>query len=181
MGSKQQAIAILPTGATHLDAETSVPCAAKIPGKPKCAVKPAARLKQGAKHEQADRRGNRKRRKGQRGAYAGHVEDFRVPPDHECIPAVIAVGAWVYTCFKEYDGYAHRGIITNRVKRTSMFVVRFQEDDETKKPSDYDLEQSVLFKTREEAEKHSQQTDVYDFKDESDDGSDCSGPPLSTH
>ena len=180
MGKKQPANALGALGATQQDVENRAPCAASASDKSKRAIEPAAGRKRGVDRKQAGGPDNKRRCRGPRGAYAGHVEDFNVPPDHECIPMVIAVGAWVYTCFKEYNGHAHRGIITNRVKRTTRFLVRFLDDDTTKKPSDYELEQSVLFKTRDEAERHHQQTGVNDLVNEGGDGSDCGVPQSST-
>jgi hypothetical protein len=122
--------------------------------------------------------------RGGPGMYDGHVNNFNVPPDDVLIPEAVGLGKWVFVCFEGYEGRAHRGIVTNRVKGASLFTVRCHDDDGVK-PADYDLDRSVLFATREEAEESYRLKSphrAYDFQaSDSDPGDDASDSDSQQH
>ncbi len=67
------------------------------------------------------------------------MKKFNVPPDEKLVPDTLTIGVWVFSVFTGYKGRADRGIIVNRRKRSSVYIVRFIDSDGVT-PADYELD-----------------------------------------
>ena len=112
--------------------------------------------------------------------YSGNVKNFNVPPDEKLVPDTLTIGVWVFSVFTGYKGRADRGIIVNRRKRSSVYIVRFIDSDGVT-PADYELDVSTLFLTRREAEEHFLKLAVFGYDTGGSDDSEQCGEDEQEH